>query len=171
MGEEFGTAKKNLPPVKIILIGIAALIVVGGIIAFVQRPQTPATGSIDNITSVAVPDQNSVMVAISVTVHNGGQKPFWIRTTQASMQGADGKEYKDDGLSAVDFDRYYQAFPALKENSYPPLQRESKINPGGETKGTMIVSFPISADDFGSRKSLTVTIQPYDQPVPLVLTK
>jgi hypothetical protein len=71
MGEEFGTAKKNLPPVKIILIGIAALIVVGGIIAFVQRPQTPATGSIDNITSVAVPDQNSVMVAISVTVHNG----------------------------------------------------------------------------------------------------
>jgi hypothetical protein len=110
------------------------------------------------------------MVAISVTVHNGGQKPFWIRTTQAAMQGADGKEYKDEGLSAVDFDRYYQAFPALKENSYPPLERESKINPGGETRGTMIVSFPITADAFASRKSLTVTIQPYDQPVPLVLT-
>lgn len=171
MGEEFGTAKKSLPPAKIILIAIAVLVVVGGVIVFVQRPQATATGSIDNITSVAVPDQNSVMVAISMTVHNGGQKPFWIRTTQATMQGADGKEYKDDGLSAVDFGRYYQAFPALKENSYPALERESRINPGGETKGTMIVSFPVSADAFASRKSLMVTIQPYDQPVPLVLTK
>ena len=171
MGEEFGTAKKSLPPAKIILIAIAVLVIVGGVIVFVQRPQATATGSIDKITSAAVPDQNSVMVAISISVHNGGQKPFWIRTTQAMMLGADGKEYKDDGLSAVDFERYYQAFPALKENSYPALERESKINAGGETKGTMIVSFPVSADAFASRKSLKVTIQPYDQPVPLVLTK
>lgn len=171
MGEEFGTAKKSLPPAKIILIAIAVLVAVGGIIVFVQRPQATATGTIDNITSVAVPDQNSVMVAISVSVHNGGQKPFWVRTTSATLEGADGKQYSDDGLSAMDFDRYYQAFPSLKENAYPALQRESKINPGGDVKGTMIVSFPVAEDAFASRKSLSVTIQPYDQPVPLVIKK
>ena len=43
--------------------------------------------------------------------------------------------------------------------------------PGGQIKGTIIVSFPITPDAFASRKSLKVTIQPYDQPVPLVLVK
>jgi hypothetical protein len=111
------------------------------------------------------------MVALSITIRNGGDKPFWLRGTQATMQGPGGKDYSDEGLSSVDFDRYYQAFPALKANSYAPLQREGKIDPGGEMKGTMIVSFPVSADAFAGRKSIKVTIQPYDQPVPLVLTK
>jgi len=43
--------------------------------------------------------------------------------------------------------------------------------PGGHTAGTIIVVFPVTPDAFANRKALKVTIQPYDQPVPLVLTK
>jgi hypothetical protein len=170
IGEEFGNAKKNLPPVKIVLIGVAIIAVVAIIAALVQRPHSSTTGSIDDVVSVEVPDQNMVMVAINIGFQNNGVKPYWIHTIQASLDTGSGK-FSDDAASPADFDRYFQAFPALKAHALDPLQREARINPGGQAKGTIIVTFPVTPAAFATRKSLTVTIQPYDQPVPLVLTK
>ena len=45
MGEEFGTARKNLPPAKIVLIGVAAVLVVGAMVVYLARPTGSATGS------------------------------------------------------------------------------------------------------------------------------
>lgn len=170
IGEEFGTAKKNLPPVKILLIGVALILVAWGIAALLQRPRTSATGSIDQIVSVEVPNQNLVMVAINVTVQDHGTKPFWIHTVEAEVETASGS-FSSGAASAVDFERYFQAFPTLKEQAISPLEPDAKIAPGGQLSGTIVVGFPVTADAFASRKSLKVTIQPYDQPVPLELTK
>jgi Domain of unknown function (DUF4352) len=170
IGEEFGTAKKNLPPVKIVVIGVAILAVVAGIVALLQRPKSSATGSIDQMVSVEVPNQGSVMVALNVSFQNNGTKPFWIHTIKADLETANGN-FSDIAASPVDFDRYYQAFPPLKQYAIDPLQIETKINPGGQAQGTLIFSFPVTPDAFASRKVLKVSIQPYDQPAPLVLTK
>ena len=170
IGEEFGTAKKNLPPVRIVLIGVAIVIVVGAVLAFMQRAQSSAAGSIDQIVSVEIPNQGSVMVAVNVSFQNNGKKPFWIHTIKAELETASGT-FSDDAAAPVDFDRYYQAFPALKQYAIEPLQIETKINPGGQIRGTIIVSFPVTPDAFAQRKALKVIIQPYDQPAPLVLTK
>jgi len=170
IGEEFGTAKKNLPPVKILVIGVVAILIAWGIAAFLQRPRTSAVGSIDEVVSVEVPGQNRVMVAVNVSFQNNGTKPFWIHTIKSELQTAIGN-FSDDAASPIDFDRYYQAFPALKQYAVAPLQNEAKIEPGAQIKGTVIVSFPVTPDAFASRKLLSVTIQPYDQPAPLVLTK
>jgi hypothetical protein len=170
IGEEFGTAKKNLPPVKIILIGVALIAVIAIVVGFVQRPQSAATGSIDDIVSVEIPDQNSIMVAINVSFQNNGTKPYWIRTIKADLDTTSGS-FSDDAASPSDYDRYFQAFPALKQHALDPLRREATIDPGGHAQGTIIVAFPVTADAFTHRKSLKVTIQPYLQPVPLVLTK
>jgi hypothetical protein len=35
----------------------------------------------------------------------------------------------------------------------------------------VIVSFPVTLDNFNQRRSVSVVIQPYDQPVPVTLTK
>lgn len=170
IGEEFGTAKKNLPPVKIVLIGVAVIAVIAIIASLVQRPYSSTTGSIDDVVSVEIPDQNSIMVAINVSFQNNGVKPYWIHTIKADLDTASGS-FSDDAASPADFDRYFQAFPALKQHAIAPLEREAKINPGGRIQGTIIVAFPATPDAFTHRKSLKVTIQPYDQPVPLVLTK
>lgn len=170
IAEEFGTAKKNLPPAKILLIGVAVILIAWGIAALLQRPRTSASGSIDQIVSVEVPNQDLVMVAINVTVQNHGTKSFWIHTVKADVETANGS-FSADAASAVDFERYFQAFPTLKEQAISPLAPDSKIAPGGQLSGTMVVGFPVTPDAFAGRKSLKVTIQPYDQPVPLVLTK
>ena len=51
------------------------------------------------------------------------------------------------------------------------LVPEQKIGPGALAQGTVVVSFPVTQDAFDKRKSLSVVIQPYDQAVPVVLTK
>ncbi len=170
IGEEFGTAKKNLPPVKIVAIGVGVVAVIAIILALVQRPHSATAGSIDDVVSVEVPDQNMVMVAINVSFQNNGVKSYWIHTIKADLDTTSGS-FTDDAASPADFDRYFQAFPALKQHALAPLEREAKITPGGRIAGTVIVAFPVTPDAFANRKSLKVTIQPYDQPVPLVLTK
>ena len=170
IGEEFGTAKKNLPPLKIIGIGIAIIVVVWAIAAFLQRPRPTATGAIDEVVSVEIPNRQAVMVAINVAFRNNGAKPFFIQTIKADLQTTD-NTYSSDAASAVDLDRYYQAFPALKQYAGTPLQREGKVDVGSQAKGTIVVSFPVTPEAFAGRKLLRVTIQPYDQPVPLIMNQ
>jgi hypothetical protein len=172
IGEEFGTAKRNLPPAKIvaIVLGIAAVVV--GVFAFVQRAKPQGGGSIDNISAVEIPDQNAVLVAVNVTIHNSAERPLWIHTIKATLKTDSGGEFSDDAASSSDFARYFQAFPALKEHALSTaLVPEQRIQPGAQAQGTIVVSFPVTQDAFEKRKSLTVVIQPYDQPAALVLTK
>jgi hypothetical protein len=161
IADEFGTAKRNLPPVRIVGIGLALVLVVGIIIALMQSRPT-SHGSIDDITAVELAGQNSTMVSLNVTLQNGGEKPLWINAIKATIK-TDSGEFSDDAASPVDFSRYYQAFPALKEHAIAPLAVESKIAPGAELKGTILVDFPVTQDQFNKRKELMVTIQPYDQ--------
>jgi hypothetical protein len=169
IGEEFGTAKRNLPPVRIVLICLAAVAVVIGIFAFKGRAKPQGAGSIDLVTAVEVPGQDTILTAITMTLRNTGPKPLWIKTIKAQLATADGKTSDDEAASAVDLDRYYQAFPALKESSEPPLPPETKLPVGGEQKGTIIVGFKVTRAAFDQRKSLVVTIQPYDQALVVVL--
>jgi hypothetical protein len=110
-----------------------------------------------------------VLAAITMTLRNTADKPLWIKSLKAHLTTADGSTFDDVAASAVDLDRYYQGFPALKESSEPPLSPETKMPAGGQQKGTIIVSFKVTKEAFDQRKSLTVAIQPYDQALPVVL--
>jgi hypothetical protein len=169
IGEEYGTAKKNLPPIKIVLIAIGIVAIVAAVAILIQRPHSLATGSITDVSSVDVAGQNIVMVALNVSLQNRSARTYWIKTIKVSVDTPTG-HFDDDAASAVDFDRYFQAFPALKEHALTPLIAETKIAPGASFSGTVVVSFPVTADDFANRKSMSITIQPYDA-IPLVLTK
>jgi len=57
--------------------------------------------------------QNMTMVSVTMTLRNGGKRSFWIHTLKARLTDADGKTFDDEAASGVDFDRYFQAFPAL----------------------------------------------------------
>ena len=170
IGEEFGTAKRNLPPAKIVAIAICVVAVVLGCFAFLQRATPQGGGSIDNISAANVEGQNAVLVAVNVTLRNAGAKPLYVHTIKGTLK-SDSGEVSDDAASAVDFERYFQAFPALKEHAMTALTPETKIPPDAETRGTVIFYFPVTQDVFDKRKSLSVVIQPYDQPVPVVLNK
>ena len=162
IGEEFGTAKRNLPPPKVLAIALVLVLVVALIIVFASsRPNGSA--SINDVNAVEIPDQNSILATINVAVHNSGNKSMWIHNVKATIETADSHQFSDDAAAPVDFERYFQAFPALKTRAIAPLTVETKIPPGGDAQGTIVVSFPVTLDTFNKRKALTVVVQPYDQ--------
>jgi len=170
IGDEFGTAKRNLPPVKILLLATAGILIIVGIYSFFQRAKPQAAGSLDSVTAVDLPGQSAVLAALTFTLRNSGEKSLWVHGIQGKLVTSSG-EQSSDAVSAVDFDRYYQAFPALKANAQPALAPEDKLQPGQEVKRTVMVSFPVALESFNQRRSVSVIIQPYDQPLPVVLTK
>jgi hypothetical protein len=170
IADEFGTAKRNLPPVKILVFATVGILLLVGIFSFFQRAKPQGAGSLDNVIAVDLPGQNSVLVALTFTLHNSGKKPMWIHSIQGNLATSSGDSL-GEAVSAVDFDRYFQAFPALKTNAEPALVPEDKLQPGQEVKRTVMVGFPVSRDAFNQRKSVSVIIQPYDQPVPVTLSR
>ena len=170
IGEEYGTAKKNLPPAKIVLIAVAGVLVIVLIASFLKRAKPQAAGSLDNVVAVEIPGQGSTMVALTFTLQNTSQKTFYVRTLGASLKTASG-ELKADAVSAVDFDRYFQAFPTLKNGALPALTPETEVAVGGSKTGTIIVAFPVTLDVFNQRQSVSVVIWPYNETVPVTLTK
>ena len=170
IADEFGTAKRNLPPLKPLLLTTAGILVIVAIVSFFQRAKPQGAGSLDAVTAVELPGQNASLVALTFTLRNSGKKSLWVHDIQGKLITSSG-EASSDAVSAVDFDRYYQAFPALKANTQPALSPEAKLQPGEEVKRTVIVGFPVSLENFNQRRSVSVVIQPYDQPVPVTLTK
>src|SRR5207237_8491191 len=170
-GDELCRRSVQLPPGKLVAIVLGVGAVVVAVCDSVQRAKPQGGGSIDNISALEIPDQNAVLVAVNVTIHNSAERPLWIHTIKATLK-TDSGEFGDDAASSSDFARYFQAFPALKEHALSTaLVPEEKIQPGAQAQGTIVVSFPVTQDAFEERKSLTVSIQPYDQPAAVVLTK
>jgi hypothetical protein len=169
ISEEYGTARKNLPPARIVAICIAVVAVIALIYALTHRAHPLSTGSIDDVLAVPIPGQDETMVAINISIQNTEPKPIWIKSIQVGTDVA-GQHFTDDASPATDVERYFQAMPELKQHALELLTTDKQINPEGKISGTVVVSFPVKPDDFAARKSLTVTVTPFNE-VPLVLRK
>jgi hypothetical protein len=169
IGEEYGTARKNLPPAGILAICIAVVLVIVAAYSFTHKAHALSSGSMDDVTAIQVPGQDMVMVAINITVQNNSPKPSWIHTIKATLDTGKDK-FDDDASPAVDAQRYFQAFPALKQHAIAFFLPEARLDSQSKTAGTIVVSFPVTEAVFNSRKSLTITVAPYDE-LPVVITK
>ena len=163
IGEEYGTAKKNLPPAKIVLIAVGAVLVVVLIASFLKRAKPQGSGSLDSVIAVEIPGQNSTMVALTFKLHNGSEKALSLKTSTGDATA--------DAVSAVDFERYFQAFPDLKNGAQPPLSPEVRLEPGDTINRTIIVAFQKPLTEFNQRQAVSVVVWPYNETVPIVLTK
>jgi hypothetical protein len=164
--EEFDSAKRTLPPAAPVAIALVAVAIVVGTIAYVFRAKPVAQGRIDAVFFSEPANMTNGMVLLQVTLRNVGSKTLYIKTIKADLKTD--QELSDDAASPSDYDRYFMAYPDLKEHSTQPLVVEMKIPPGAEQKGTVLVSFPVTKEQFETRKDLNVTIEPYDQN-PIVL--
>ena len=158
---EFGTAKRNLPPAAPVAIALIVVGIVVAIVAYTQRAKPAAQGTVDGEWFSQPANMENPMILIAVTLKNVSDKTLYIKSINATVQ-TDKGDQSDDAASASDYERYLQAYPDLRGHG-SPLQVETKIPPGGEQKGTVMVTFPVTPQLFDSRKDLIVTIEPYDQ--------
>jgi hypothetical protein len=165
--EEFDSAKRSLPPAVPVIIALVVVGIVVAVIAYLERSKPVAQGGIDSVYASQPEDVTNTMVAIQVTLRNVADKALYIKSISANLK-TDLGEQSDDAAAASDYDRYLAAYPDLRPHAMQPLTVETKIMPGAEQKGTVLVAFPISELQFADRKDLNVTIVPYDQ-APIVL--
>jgi hypothetical protein len=170
IGEEYGTAKKSLPPARIVLIALGIVLVVVAYATYAKRARPQAGGSLDNIVAVEIPGQNSTMAALTFTIRNTSEKTLYVRAIEGRLNAPSG-DSTTDAVSAIDFDRYFQAFPALKVGAQPALPPETKIQPGEAVARTIIVAFPVTLDKFNQRTAVNVIVWPYNETVPVVFSK
>jgi hypothetical protein len=168
--EEMDSAKWTLPPAMPVVIVLVVLAAIVGAGAYLLRAKPGASGAITGVYAAETPDKSSTMVLIQVSVSNIGNKPMCVREIKAQLKTDQG-EWTDDAASPVDFTRYFKAFPALGLHETPPLTPETKISPGEQAEGMVLVSFPVGKDAFDKRKSLTVTLENYDRRPMVIVEK
>jgi|HubBroStandDraft_6_1064221.scaffolds.fasta_scaffold41161_4 hypothetical protein len=166
--EEFDSARRTLPPVAPLAVALLVVVVFIVGVAYIFRSKPVAQGQVDQAFAMQQQENSYSMVLMQVTLRNIGDKTLYIKEIKGDITTDQGELPADDAASAVDYARYLQAFPDLQPYATEPLKVETKIAPGGEAKGSVMVAFPITKDQFYARKDLNVTIYPYDQK-PIVL--
>ncbi len=159
--EEIDSTKWQMPPWTPIGIALLVILIAMGIIAYVTRPTPKIAGTIDDVYAAAMSD-NSVLVTIKLNIQNVGGKSLWIHHISTKLV-TDKGEFTDDAANASDFPRYISGYPDLRSHTITPIKAEDKIDPGMQERGSIIVAFPVSLQDFNARKSISVIVKPYDQ--------
>lgn len=164
--QEFGTAKRNLPPMAPVAVALVLVGLVVAVVMYINRAKPAAQGNIGGVFFSQPANMPSPMILITVTLHNVGDKTLYIKDIKGAITTDQGDQ-SDGAAAASDYDRYLSVYPELQGHGRP-LQVEMKIPPGGEQTGTVLISPTVTKEQFDARKDTVVTIEPYDQ-APIVL--
>lgn len=166
--EEFDSPKWTLPPLAPLLIAGLLVAVIVAVVVFTNRPEPVSAGNLTQVQAVQLQNQEAVLVSIGLRLQNLGPKPMYVRNLQVKLATPEG-EWTDVPTARSDLERYFQVYPDLRQQS-EPLVAETKLEPGGEHQGYIVVGFPVKREAFDARKSLAVTVNLYDR-APLELTE
>jgi hypothetical protein len=168
MTEEFDSFKHTLPNAVPIAIAMLLVAVVIGIFAYVLRPKPVAAGSVDEAFAVTIPTQNASMAVVTVSFQNVTEKPLRLMNVNISVH-AKGAIFSDDLGSVADYPRYFKAYPPLEQHVKNALVRDTKYAPREKASGSVIVTFPLTQEEFDARDSLTATLA-FDNHPPVKIT-
>jgi hypothetical protein len=162
MTEEFDSFKHTMPSAGPVMIAMLLLALAIGAAAYFLRATPVASGSIDQAFAVNVPGQDLALATVQLSLTNISKKPLFLKNVKITIRTSKG-DFSDDFGSVSDFERYFQAFRELRQHSIAGLMRDSRIAPGGQISGSVVVSFPVSKELFDARQGMTATVSYYDQ--------
>jgi hypothetical protein len=155
--EEFDSLKHTMPNAVPVVAAMLLVAVVVAILAYVLRAKPVVIGSINEAFAVTVPNQNSSLAIVTLNFQNVTEKPLRLININVAVH-AKGSDFNDDFGSVTDFPRYFQAVPALEQHAQPGLVRDAKLASMEKAAGSVIVSFPLTQEEFDARDSLTATL-------------
>lgn len=159
--------ERELPRAVVVALALLAPIVVVAVVLWGTRSEATSSGAIEHVGVVEQQGGERVLVPVHVSIENRGPRPLRLWNFTARLRTPDG-EWTDEASSAVDHERYFNAYPELRQHAIEPFLPEATVETGGRRRGLLIFGFPMSSGAFARRESLTVTVDIYDRP-PLVL--
>ena len=136
--EEFDSPRRTLPAVLPLAIALVVVVVFIVGVAYIFRSKPVAQGQIDQRLSISRRTTKKVsphsMLAIQVSLKAVGDKPLYIKDITADLKTGD-NSYTDEAASPSDYDRYFQAYPDLRDHAMKPLAVEDQDSAGNGRAG------------------------------------
>jgi hypothetical protein len=101
---------------------------------------------------------NQLLVFAHVRLHNPNTSPITLEDDWAVITLPNGETRRSLGASGPDFNKVFQAYPQLAPLRMDPLRRDIQIQPGQSVDGLVVFSYPLSREQWDSRKSMQVTV-------------
>lgn len=191
MGEEMGSMRRTLPPVVPVVIAFVVLgIVLAGYLLGTHKPPK-YTGSVVKAVvfpvhvessdtgeagfrefNTTVEKRDQVVILVRIQLKNESQKPIYIKGISATLPAASGnadEDKEDQAAPAGDYDRIFEAYPALAPERALPIVAETKMEAGAQLEGAEIFSFSMPLEEFQKSKPLAINVNLYDHD-PVTLT-
>jgi hypothetical protein len=124
-----------------------------------ERPQ--ASGF--KVLGPPVSSEQGVYVVTTLHIDNKLNVPLFLKDFTATVTLPNG-EMHTSAIEKQDLDTVYSAFPDLRSLMATPLLRETAVDPGKTSDGTLLLQFPMRQSDWNQRQSATLTIDFYHQP-------
>jgi hypothetical protein len=103
------------------------------------------------------------LVFTHLKVQNRTKNPLFLRQILTNVTLADGV-HSSYAAPATDYERLFQATPALAALHGTPLAFDSTIPPEGTVEGDIVASFHLSQEQWQARKGLDYTVNVQYQP-------
>lgn len=169
MSEEMDDSRHTLPSAGPVVIALVLIAIILGAIAVAFRSRPVATGSIDEAYAVDNTAQHTVMASVQITLKNTSKKPITLGNAIITLH-TDRNDFSDEAAAVTDYDRYYQAYPELKAHSIEGLARGTRLQPGSQISGSILVSLPVTKQQFDTRRAITASVK-FDGFPPLELRR
>jgi hypothetical protein len=101
---------------------------------------------------------NQMMVLAHVRLHNPNEAPIRLQDDWAVVTLPDGETRRSLAANTSDFEKVFVAYPQLSPLRMEPLRRDTVVQPGQTVDGLLIFSYPLSKEQWDSRKSMQVTL-------------
>jgi len=107
--------------------------------------------------------EDTLYVAIAVRIRNRMLIPLFLDSFSVSLHTAGG-QIDTTPLQQQDLETVCASFPALKALAGPPLRRDSTLQPGQTTEGSIVLQLAIPKTAWDQRTDATLTLTFYHQP-------
>lgn len=156
---------------------IAAVIVIGGWAIYWYSVQQPpvAAGKVVSVHYYPIHSEveegasgggmagssesyNELLILADVQVRNQAKIPLFVNGVQATLTLPGGEPRHNLAAGRDDFARVFEAYPTLSQYYAKPFQQDITLQPGQQTEGLAVFSFPITREQWDSRKESSVVV-------------
>lgn len=101
---------------------------------------------------------DQLLILAKVRVRNQTNIPLFLQDIAATVTMPDGTEQRNTAAGATDAGRLFEAFPSLASLRSAPFDRDATVNPGQSTEGLAIFTFPMTRQQWDSRKAANIVV-------------
>lgn len=101
---------------------------------------------------------NELLILADIQVRNQTKIPLFLNGVEATLALPGGEPQHNLAAGRDDFARVFEAYPSLSQYYAEPIKQDLTLQPGQQTEGLAIFSFPITQQQWDSRKNAAVVV-------------